>query len=127
MVCYPIRMAALEDNDVTQQRARLLTACRHLKIFVYQRGLKLDVCVLRHISHKVDGASTLLHNHASCLETLLWTSCNAGCVSRMPYLLLMRDNAVLSQRTGRRLMRRLNPDSHVRVECVLDITCFSRC
>jgi hypothetical protein len=65
MVCYPIRMAALEDNDVTRQRARLLTACRHLKTFVYQRGLKFAVDVLRHISYKVGGASTLLHNSGS--------------------------------------------------------------
>lgn len=50
MVCYPIRMAALEDNDVTQQRASFLTACRHLKSFVSQRGVKLAIMRYRRIA-----------------------------------------------------------------------------
>lgn len=38
MVCYPIRTAALEDNDVTQHYARILTACAILKVWCFSGG-----------------------------------------------------------------------------------------
>ena len=64
MVCYPIRMAELGDNDVTQHQAKSLTAPTILKVS-YLSGVFRSVIVrcgrLRHISHKVYGASTLLH------------------------------------------------------------------